>query len=723
MADENQKGTGGRRKRKPKPLTVDAGERIARPDRLDRRALPPLPPQSPPPPPGRKPRSPKSPPPPPPPPRPPHRPKGRGPRRGLAYWATVIGLWGVIISAIAVAYFAWDLPSMSRLDEVDRRPAVRLVAADGTVFATVGDLYGEAMALSEYPDVLVKAVLAIEDRRFFDHGGFDPVGILRAIYHNVVTGSVSQGGSTISQQTVKTIFLTPERSVRRKIQEAILTVQLERRLNKQQILALYMNRVYLGSGAYGMDGAARRYFGHPARQMSLAEAAMLAGLMKAPSRYSPLADYEAAKTRAAVVLDAMVDADFITADQAAAAKALPARLAARPVSNDARYFVDWVVEQVADFAGPEIGDITVYTTLDLRLQRAAETALDTGLDGEGLRLDAGQGALVALAPDGAVRAMVGGRDYTSSPFNRAVRALRQPGSAFKLFVYLAALEAGFEPGTMVMDAPVDVAGYRPTNFENGFAGEISLINAFARSLNTVSVRLLMRVGARKVVAMAKRLGISSTIPANASIALGSAEVTPLELTGAYAVLANGGRRADPYGIREVRSADGDVIFRRDGGSAERLLTEKVVGQMNRLLAAVIDYGSGKAARLGRPAGGKTGTSQDYRNAWFMGVTGQLVAGVWVGNDDGSPMLKVTGGGLPAQIWKAFMTEALTGTAAVPLPDAPSDEDRGLLDDLVDFLGGGASAPDAGPEPAAPAPAPAASGRPRGADGFPTGRDR
>ncbi|PWR20469.1 transglycosylase domain-containing protein [Zavarzinia compransoris] len=675
MAGENQKGTGGRKRRKPASPAAAPGDRAARPDRLDRRALPPLP--------ANRPHPPKSPPPPPPPRRP-----GGGRRRGLAYWLAVVGLWGAIATGILVAWFAWDLPSMSRLDEIDRRPAVRLVSADGTVFATVGDLYGEAMALADYPDVLVKAVLAIEDRRFFDHGGFDPIGILRALYHNVVTGSVSQGGSTISQQTVKTIFLTPERSIRRKVQEAILTVQLERRLTKPQILSLYMNRVYLGSGAYGMDGAARRYFGHPARRMSLAEAAMLAGLMKAPSRYSPLADYEAAKARAAVVLDAMADAEFITADQAAAAKALPARLAARPVSNDARYFVDWVVEQVADFAGPEIGDITVYTTLDLRLQRAAEGALDAGLDGEGLRLDAGQGALVALAPDGAVRALVGGRDYGASPFNRAVRALRQPGSAFKLFVYLAALEAGFEPGTLVNDAPVDVAGYRPTNFEPGYAGEISLVNAFARSLNTVSVRLLVRVGARKVVAMAKRLGITSAIPANASIALGSAEVTPLELTGAYAVLANGGRRADPYAIREVRSADGDIVFRRDTGGGERLLSEQVVGRMNRLLAAVIDYGSGKAARLGRPAGGKTGTSQDYRNAWFVGITGQLVATVWIGNDDGTPMIKATGGGLPAQIWKAFMTEALTGTAALPLPDAPSDEDRGLLDDLVEFLGGG-----------------------------------
>ncbi|PWR18127.1 transglycosylase domain-containing protein [Zavarzinia aquatilis] len=638
--------------------------------------------------------------------------KGGGPKRGPLYWLAVAGVWSVVVFAVLLAWFAWDIPSMSRLNDIDRRPAIKVVSADGATVATVGDLYGDALPLAQYPDVLVKAVLAIEDRRFYDHGGFDPIGILRAMVHNILAGGLEQGGSTISQQTVKTVFLSPERSIRRKVQEAILTLRLEGRLSKDDILALYLNRVYLGSGAYGMDGAARRYFGHSARQMSLAEAAMLAGLMKAPSRYSPLADYGAATARAALVLDAMVEAEFITADQAAAAKAMPARLAARPFSNDARYFVDWVVEQVADFAGPEAGDLTVYTTLDRRLQQAAERALDAGLDGEGLKLDAGQGALVALAPDGAVRAMVGGRNYSASPYNRAVRALRQPGSAFKLFVYLAALEAGFAPDTIVNDGPVDIAGYRPTNFEGGYAGDVSLTTAFARSLNTVSVRLLARVGARKVVQMAQRLGISSPIPANASIALGSAEVTPLELTAAYAVLANGGRSAEAYGIREVRGDDGGIIFSRERPAAAPLLSAQVVGQMNRLLAAVINGGSGRSAQLGRPAGGKTGTSQDYRNAWFVGITGSLVAGVWVGNDDGTPMIKVTGGGLPAHIWKDFMTEALAGTAATPLPDAPSSEDRDLLDRLVDFLGGDSPAESA-PAPASAATAPtAAPPRPR-----------
>ncbi|MDD3447108.1 MAG: PBP1A family penicillin-binding protein, partial [Zavarzinia sp.] len=642
MANENQNGT-----RKPRRVQTtahtQARAKAPRVDRLDRRATPPG---------GGKGGG---------------KGGGRGGgrkassparRRGILYWLAVVGVWSFLVVAVVVGFFAWDLPSISRLNEVDRRPAVKLVAVDGTTFATVGDLYGDALALGQYPDVLVHAVLAIEDRRFFEHGGFDPIGILRAIYHNLVTGSVTQGGSTISQQTVKTVFLTPERTVRRKVQEAILTVQLENRLTKEQILALYLNRVYLGSGAYGMDGAARRYFGHSARQMSLGEAAMLAGLMKAPSRYSPIADYEAAKTRAAVVLDAMVDAGYIDAGQAAAAKAQPARLATRPVSDDARYFVDWVVEQVANFAGPEVGDITVRTTLDLRLQRAAEAALDAGLDGEGLQADAGQGALVALAPDGAVRALVGGRNYTASPFNRAVRALRQPGSAFKLFVYLAALEAGIGPNDRVVDQPVDIAGYRPGNFGGRYAGEMSVMAAFARSINTVAVQLLARVGARKVVAMAQRLGITSPIPANASIALGSAEVTPLELTAAYAVLANGGRAVEAYGISRVTSADGGVIFSRERATGEKVLNERVVGQMNRMLSAVIDAGTGHAAALGRPAGGKTGTSQDYRNAWFVVLTGNLVAGIWVGNDDNTPMIRVTGGGLPARIWQRFMTAAL-----------------------------------------------------------------
>jgi len=694
MAGTKQtKGTGARRGR---PVaTVKRGERI---DRLDRRATPP---------------------------------KGAGNKgaggwlrgRRPLYWLAVAALWTGIAIAAMVAFFAWDLPSMDRLNQIDRRPAVRLVAADGTTFATVGDLYGEALALNDYPDVLVKAVLAIEDRRFFDHGGFDPLGILRAMFRNIMDGRVTQGGSTISQQTAKTVFLSPERSVRRKVQEAILTLQLESRLSKDQILALYLNRVYLGAGAYGMDGAARRYFGHSARQMTLAEAAMLAGLMKAPSRYSPLADYKAASDRAGVVLQAMVDADFITADQAAAAKALPARLAARPTSNDARYFVDWVVDQVADYAGPEAGDLIVTTTLDLKLQRAAETALDTVLDAEGLKLDVEQGALVAMAPDGAVRAMIGGRDYAASPFNRATRALRQPGSAFKLFVYLAAFEAGLGPGTTMVDAPVEIAGYRPSNLEPGYAGEMTLTSAFARSVNTIAVRLLGRVGARKVVAMAKRLGITTEIPANASIALGSAEVTPLELTAAYGVMANGGRAVFAHGIREIRTADGTVLYRRDAGAAARIVSEQIVGQMNRLLAAVINGGTGRAAQLGRPAGGKTGTSQDYRNAWFVGFTGNLVAGVWIGNDDGSPMKKVTGGGLPARIWKAFMTEALQGAPAAPLPDVQEDQD--LLDRLVDFLGGGEGAPvDPGPAVEDGAAPPAAPARPGPAiPDYPVDRNR
>ncbi|MCF4167436.1 PBP1A family penicillin-binding protein [Zavarzinia compransoris] len=711
MAGENQKGT-----RRPRAKRTSAsghapggsggrGGGPARIDRLDRRATPPQRLKR-----GGKPKASGG--------------SGAAKRRGILYWLMVGGIWGGLAVAAIVAFFAWDMPSIARLNEIDRRPAVKLVSADGTTFATVGDLYGDTLSLQQYPKVLVDAVLAIEDRRFFEHGGFDPIGILRAIYHNLATGSISQGGSTISQQTVKTVFLTPERTVRRKVQEAILTVQLEGRLSKDQILALYLNRVYLGSGAYGMDGAARRYFGHSARQLGLAEAAMLAGLMKAPSRYSPIADYDAATARAAVVLDAMVDAGFVSGEQAAAAKARPARLAARPVSDDARYFVDWVVEQVANFAGPEVGDITVETTLDLGLQRVAEAALDAGLAGEGARLDAGQGALVALAPDGAVKAMVGGRDYNRSPFNRAVRALRQPGSAFKLFVYLAALEAGLTPDSRVFDGPVDIAGYRPSNFGGRHAGEMSLGTAFARSVNTVAVKLLAQVGARRVVAMARRLGITTPIPANASIALGSAEVTPLELTAAYAALANGGRAVEAFGIRRVLAADGDVIFAREGAGAKPALNATVVGRMNRMLAAVIDGGTGHEAAFGRPAGGKTGTSQDYRNAWFVGLTGDLVAGVWVGNDDNSPMVKVTGGGLPARVWKNFMAAAFDGKAVAPLPMAPTTEDRDLLDRLVDFLGGdsggGATvAADGGGGGADPAPA---RRRPVIEYEYPTGRE-
>lgn len=615
----------------------------------------------------------------------------RLPWRRLAYWTAVLGLWVMVVLGGLLAWFAWDLPAFDRLTAIDKRPAIRLVAVDGTSFATLGDLYGEALAYDDFPEVLRQAVLAIEDRRFFDHGGFDALGLIRAAWTNLAEGRLVQGGSTISQQTVKTVFLTPERTIRRKVQEAILTIELEGHLSKREILALYLNRVYLGAGAYGMDGAARRYFGRSARQLDLPQAAMLAGLMKAPSRLSPFADWDAAVRRANLVLDAMAEAGFITAEAAAQAKAVPARTVKRPGGDAVRYFSDWVVERIPDFIGPSDDDLVVKTTLDLKVQNAAAAALTAGLDREGRGI--GQGAVVALALDGAVRAMVGGRDYQTSSFNRAANGLRQPGSAFKLFVYLAALEAGLTPDSVEIDGPVDIGGYRPANHEGGYAGPVTLAQAFAQSINTVAVKLLARVGAGKVVDMAARLGITTTIPRNASIALGSAEVSPLELAAAYAVVGNGGFEVFPYGIVEIRNGAGRVLYSRQASPPARLIAQAVDWQMVGLLRQVIARGTGKAADPGRPAAGKTGTGQNYRNAWFVGFTGELAAAVWLGNDDMTPMAKVTGGGAPARIWANVLRAALKGRPVTGLPEAPPDRD--LLDDLFHLFSSDAAPPAPG----------------------------
>lgn len=641
--------------------------------------------------------------------------RSRLPWRRLAYWLAVVGLWGTILSGGLIAWFAWDLPAFDRLTAIDKRPAIRLLAADGTAFATLGDLYGEALDYEAFPPVLRQAVLAIEDRRFFDHGGFDAVGLLRAAWTNLVEGHLVQGGSTISQQAVKTVFLGPERTLKRKVQEAILTIELEGHLSKREILALYLNRVYLGAGAYGMDGAARRYFGSSARDLTLPQAAMLAGLMKAPSRLSPFADWAAAVRRANLVLDTMVEAGFITPEAAARAKANPARTVKRPGGDAVRYFSDWVVERIPDYIGPSDDDLVVKTTLDLKAQNAAAAALAAGLGRDGGRGAIGQGAVVALGLDGAVRAMVGGRDYQASSFNRAANGLRQPGSAFKLFVYLAALEAGLTPDSVELDGPVDIGGYRPANHNGGYAGPVTLAQAFAQSINTVAVKLLARVGAGAVVEMAQRLGITSPIPRNASIALGSAEVSPVELAAAYAVVGNGGFEVFPYGIVEVRNGAGTVLYSRQASPPERLIRERIDWQMVDLLRLVIGQGTGKAANPGRPAAGKTGTSQNYRNAWFVGFTGELAAAVWLGNDDMAPMKTVTGGAAPARIWASFMRAALKGAPVRALPEAPPDRD--LLDGLFHLFSGRSDSPGT-----------AGGGRRAGPDGptiiyeYPKGRD-
>jgi penicillin-binding protein 1A len=494
-------------------------------------------------------------------------------------------------------------------------------------------------------------VIATEDRRFYRHFGIDLIALARAALVDLRAGRVVQGGSTITQQIAKNVFLTPERSLKRKVQEALLALWLERRFSKDQLLTIYLNRVYLGAGSYGVEAAARQYFGKPASKLGLAEAAMIAGLPKAPSRYAPTRDLAQARARAAVVLDNMVAAGRLARAEADAAKARPAAVSGAYGGSAARYFADWVIDQVPAFVGPTARDLVVHTTLDAAAQRAAEAAVA----GLGERGSVGQAALVAMTPDGAVRAMVGGRDYAASQFNRATQARRQPGSAFKIAVYAAALEAGFAPDDAFADVPVEVAGWSPRNYGGIYLGEITLTTAFAKSSNSVAVQLAERVGRRRVIEVARRLGIASPLSPQPSLALGAGEVTLLELTGAYAVVANGGRSVIPYGIDEIRARDGTVLYRRAGSGPGRALSAAAARTLDSLLRAVVREGTGRRAALAVPAAGKTGTSQDFRDAWFIGYRPGLVAGVWLGNDDGKPMGKVTGGGLPAELWHEFMT--------------------------------------------------------------------
>ena len=623
--------------------------------------------------------------------------KGRAkPRRRLARRLLAGLAWMVAILGAGFIWFTHDLPDVGTLAEPGRGPSITLLAVDGTRIARFGSLYGEPAQLASLPSYLPRAVLATEDRRFYDHFGVDILGIQRAVVANVRAGGIVQGGSTITQQLAKNLFLGPERTLHRKIQEALLAIHLEQRFTKDEILTIYLNRVYFGAGAYGVEAAAAKFFGKPAAQVSLYEAAMLAGLLKAPSRYNPARDSDLAATRAALVLDNMVAAGYLDAQAAAQAKANPVRGTAGLAGWGSRHFADWVLEQVPAFVGTPQRDLTVVTTLDARLQTLAEEKLATLLTVKGAAAGASQGALVALAPGGAVRAMVGGRDYGASQFNRVTQALRQPGSAFKLFVYLAGLEAGLGPDSRMVDGPLAIGDWRPGNYSNTFAGEMSLRQALARSVNTVAVQVSERAGRNRVISAARRLGITSDLHDGPSIALGTAEVTLLELTQAYATLANGGEGVWSYAIAEVRDDRGEVLYRRAGSGPGVVLAPGVVAAMTDMLGAVIAEGTGRAADIGRPAAGKTGTSQDYRDAWFVGFSAELATGVWLGNDDGAVMNKVTGGGLPARLWHDFMAAALAGTPARPLP--------GTLFAAQATEGGGASMAED-----APAPLPAVGG--------------
>ncbi|MGF1592317.1 MAG: transglycosylase domain-containing protein [Kiloniellaceae bacterium] len=643
---------------------------------------------------------------------------GRGPRvrratgllRRVATWSLVAVIWCGVAAAGVIAWYAYDLPELGEIEKMTRRPNVTLLAADGTRLASFGDRFGATYSLQELPAHLPRAVIAVEDRRYYDHGGVDYRGLARAVYVNLREGRISQGGSTLTQQLAKNLFLTPERTLRRKIQEVMLAFWLERRFTKDQILTIYLNRVYLGAGTYGVDAAARHYFGKPATRVTLYEAALLAGLLKAPSRLNPTRDPAGADQRAALVLSTMVDAGFITAAEAAAAlqQKTPTRVARDDI---APHFADWILAQVRDYLGGIDTDIRVVTTIDPSLQRIADEELKTMLREAGAERKAGQAAVVSLAPDGAVRAMVGGRDYGESQFNRVTQALRQPGSAFKTFVYLAGLEAGLNPDSRVQDAPVRFADWTPDNYDGRYYGEVTLRESFARSMNSVAVRLTQKVGPKTVVATARRLGISSTLRPTGGIALGASEVTLLEMTGAYAAFANQGRRVAPYGIVEIRDAAGRLLYERDRTPGDNVVSAQHLAQMANMMSATVVWGTGKAAQPGRAAAGKTGTSQDFRDAWFVGFTAELVTGVWFGNDDSTPMERVTGGTLPAQLWGRVMKRGLDGLPQRPLPGGGAVVAEVAQDDSVGGFIGRILKSLTSDQPSSSAARPAAQNRP------------
>ncbi|GLS43125.1 transglycosylase domain-containing protein [Methylobacterium brachythecii] len=599
--------------------------------------------------------------------------RSRSRRRGsilgkLVYTGVVLGLWAVIGVAGLVAYHASQLPPIDQLSVPKRPPNIAILASDGSLLANRGETGGRTVSIKELPPYLPRAFVAIEDRRFYDHFGVDPVGIARAVVQNVTRRGVSQGGSTLTQQLAKNLFLTPERSASRKIQEAILALWLEHKYSKDEILELYLNRVYFGAGAYGVEAAAQRYFGKPAKNVSLAEAAMLGGLVQAPSRLAPNRNLKAAQVRAAQVLAAMQELGFAKEPDVKVALAQPARTFSSRGGGSANYVADLVMDVLDDFLPKFEADIVVATTVDSGLQAAAEKALVDELNAKGVRYNVGQGALVSMKPDGAVRALIGGRDYAQSQFNRATTAKRQPGSSFKPFVYLSAVERGLTPDTVRDDAPIKIGNWSPENYTHAYHGPVTLRDALAQSLNTVAVRLGQEVGPKTVVQTAQRLGISSSLQANGSIALGTSEVTPMEMVGAYCAFANGGTGVIPYVIASIKSADGKVLYKRGAGGLGKVMSPDADGMMNAMMHETFVSGTARKGDIpGWDLAGKTGTSQDYRDAWMIGYSGSLVTGVWLGNDDGESTKKATGGSLPLEIWKTYMTTALKGEKPVPLP--------------------------------------------------------
>jgi len=593
--------------------------------------------------------------------------------KSLLRAVALIVIWATIFCTATAAYFYVTLPPLDQATQLKRGPTATLLDRDGAFFASYGELRGDMVTVADLPSHLPHAIVAIEDRRFYEHIGIDFRGIARAIVVNITKGSFRQGASTITQQLARNLLLTHERSLGRKAREALLALELERRFKKDEILSIYLNRVYFGGGAYGVDAAARRFFGKSATKLNLWESALLAGSLKAPSRLAPDRNPEGAAARARLVIKAMTDLGYIpkiAENQTLALLASAATAKQSPVSGNTRYFSDWALDQAEGFLGGLSRDVLVETTLDPKLQRLAEQAISNGLKSKPKNVSSSnwpsQAALIAITRDGAVRAMVGGRNYSESQFNRAVQAERQMGSIFKPFVYIAAIEAGMEPDDYVLDAPIQIGNWQPRAYNNKYYGKVTLREAIARSLNAPAVRIAEQIGREKAITVARRLGIGSTLMPTPSVTLGAGTTSLLEITGAFTALASGGKFVPPYGVKEIRSRSGIPLF-TPSTEPTQVMQPEVVQRINNMMSAVVSWGSGKAAKIDRDAAGKTGTSQRNRDAWFIGYTSDIAVGVWVGHDADRPVPGLTGGGLPARIWQEFMMNSRSLFSRKSLP--------------------------------------------------------
>jgi penicillin-binding protein 1A len=616
----------------------------------------------------------------------------------VLYWGAVAAVWVAIFFVGLVFVFSRDLPDTSKLYDVHKQPSITYLDRSGALLGVRGSQYAPPVDLDKLPEYVPAAFIAIEDRRFYQHWGFDTWGIMRAVAADLHRGHAAEGASTITQQLARNLFLTPDQNIKRKVQEVMLAVWLEHKYTKKQILALYLNRVYFGGGAYGIESAAQRFFNKPASQLSVGEAAMLAGLLKSPTHYSPVGDAERSASRATIVLDKMVETHAITPEQRADAFAHPVKVSKTLASAYIQYFVDWVDVQTRQLVGQPTQDLIVETTLDLPLDGLAANAVRATVAkdyGQGVQ----QAALVSVDGAGRVRALIGGVDYGESQFNRAVEAKRQAGSSWKPFVYLAAMEAGRTPDVQVVDEPVTIDGWSPHNYTNKYLGDMTLQQALAQSINTVAARLADEVGRDNVAHVAHRLGIVSQINTDPAMALGTTQVSPLEMAQAYMPFGNGGDLATAYGIETIKTTGGQLLYQHKVDAKVNVIGNPPLTYMDQMMRAVVAGGTGtKAAIPAYDIAGKTGTTSDYKDAWFCGFTGGFTTVVWVGKDDNTPMRKVTGGGPPAELWKSYMTVALPHLQVQHIPAGPAAP-AGVVygDPIGDLLSHTGAAPAPAPE--------------------------